>query len=356
MLKGVRMRFSFRHYFNQRTLTFLAILSMTLTVACTTSPSSSKSSAPTTSITGNGMLGPIAGATVAAYAVNPTTGAADTSSLLGTTTTDSNGNYTMTVSVSSGPVVIQLTGGSYTEEASNNVVQLGSTTYSTILPSIAANAQLNVAVGPLPNMAYQAFVSQVQAGLESGTTIAQLATNVNYQVSQGFGLPDVVGTLPANPLGAIPNDPTGQYALILAAISQAAQSASTPTTSVVLAAALTGSFVSTGSFTALGTGPVSVTDTSGQPVTITPPSLSSLSSTVSQIGSGAAQIFGVNPPSGFTPPTFNPAPPSTAPSGYVPGTPEQSTGSSSAKYSATGWSWDVGCVGKEVRDRRIHGQ
>ena len=49
--------------------------------------------------------------------------------------------------------------------------------------------------------------------LTIGYDYCPAATNANYVVSQAFGISDVVGILPANTFGVIPNDATGQYAL-----------------------------------------------------------------------------------------------------------------------------------------------
>jgi len=270
------------------------------------------------SITGNAILGPVSNATVTAFALNAD-GTLDTASPLATSTTDSNGNYSLTIpgiQVPSGPVGIRLSEGSYTEESTSQTISLSGTTYTTILPTLTSGASLIAAVGPLPDMAYQKFVNDMQAGLPSETTVDQLITNANYQVSQTFGLTDIVGILPANPFGNIPNDATGQYALVMVAISLAAQAAGTDSTAI--AAAYAQSFVANGNFAALDT-LTTVTDASGAQITFTPPSLWYVSQAVSQLLSGEVVIPAVTPPANLTAPTLTTAAPAVAPVDYVVG-------------------------------------
>lgn len=282
---------------------------------------SNSSTAPAT-INGNAMFGPVSGATVRAYPVL-STGALQTSNVLAIATTDINGNYAVTLSSPpSGPIALQLTGGTYTEEASGAKISLANKTYSTLLSSVSAGSSMTAAIGPLPDMAFQAFQAKVQTGLPSGTSLAQAAANANYQVSQAFGLPDVVGVLPTRTTSTISNNAQGQYALVIVSISRTAQTAGTDSTAI--AAAYSKGFVQNGNFSNAGS-PVSVTNASGQTISVTPPTLSNLDTTILQIGEGSIDIVGVTPPAGFTPPTFDPTPPSTAPSTYVPGSSNTAT-------------------------------
>ncbi|CAM6000753.1 unnamed protein product [Sphagnum balticum] len=70
--------------------------------------SSSSGSGSTSSITGTVSAGPLNGATVTAYSLNPD---GTQGSQLGTTTTDSNGNFTLTASAQYGSLEIVATGG-----------------------------------------------------------------------------------------------------------------------------------------------------------------------------------------------------------------------------------------------------
>ncbi len=296
--------------------------------------------APPATIRGNAVFAVVNGATVAAYAVS-STGAVQTDSPLAITTTDANGNYTLSIpggNLPSGPVAIQLSSGSYQEEASGATIKIASSkTFTTLLASVTPGGNLNAAVGPLPDIAAQQFSAGLQSGLAAGTALSTQIANADYQVSQAFGLPDVVGVLPANPNGTIPNDPTGQYAIVLTAISQAAAGAGTD--SVAIAAAYAQVLATTGSLSTAGGSAVAVTDASGNAASVTPPAVVQLASSVAQIGSGQVAVPGVTPPANFTPPTLTATPSSTAPSGYLPGTP------SSATATLTGLGAQSGRIG-----------
>jgi hypothetical protein len=295
-------------------LTCFSLLVLPLIIGCSKKADSDSTSGIT--IGGSAIFGPVNGATVSIYAVDSSGNLASTP--LATGTTDSSGNYSINLdSPPSGPIAVQLTGGSYAEEAGGATVSLSNKTYTTLLPSVSDASSYSAALGPLPDMAYQKFAAQMQSGLPGGTTIEQLVTNSNYQVSQAFGLPDIVGVVPANPYGTIPNDATGQYALVLAAISKAANTAGTDSTA--MAAAYAKALLQNGNLA--GMGAQTVKNSQGNNVSITPPSMSSLAGTVAAIGNGQIPMTGVTPPSGFIAPTFNANPSTTAPSDYMPGAP-----------------------------------
>jgi len=296
-------------------LTCLSFIIFALAAGCSKKSTSEDSSSGFT-IGGSAIFGPVNGATVSVYSVDEN--GTLSSSPLATGTTDSSGNYSISVGAApSGPVAIQLSGGSYVEEASGSTISLANKSYTTLLPSVSLESSYSAALGPLPDMAYKKFAAQMQSGLPGGTTLEQLVTNSNYQVSQAFGLPDVVGVVPANPYGSIPNDATGQYALVLAAISKAAHSAGTDSTA--MADAYAKALIQNGNLS--GMGAQTVKNSQGNDVAITPPSMSSLAGTVAGIGNGQIPLSGITPPSGFTAPTFNANPTTTAPADYIPGAP-----------------------------------
>ena len=68
-------------------------------------------------ISGVASKGPLGNASVNAYAIaNGQTGA-----LIGSSKTDANGNYSMPIGAYSGAVMLQVSGGSYTEEATGGL-------------------------------------------------------------------------------------------------------------------------------------------------------------------------------------------------------------------------------------------
>ncbi len=272
------------------------------------------------SIRGNAMLGAVAGAQVTVYGMNPNTGVLDANVALGLVITDTAGDYNILVdanTLAGHPYALQMHGGSYVEEASGATVELGNTIYTTLLPPLASDGNVTAALGPLPDMAYQLFQHQVAAGGAQDGNLATLISNASYQVSQAFGIPDVIGTLPANPNQDIPNDATGQYALILAAISHAAAQAGVDSTSMAAAFAI--SFAADGNLTGVGHGQVTVRDPNGQPITLAPPTFATLQNTVTSIGNGNIVLPHLQPPPSFTAPTFSSLPPLVAPFGYFPG-------------------------------------
>ena len=274
------------------------------------------------SIRGNAMLGAVAGAQVTVYGMDPNSGVLDANVALGAVVTDLAGEYNILVdanTLAGHPYAVQMRGGSYVEEASGATVELGNTIYTTLLPPLASDGNVTAALGPLPDMAYQLFQHQIAAGGAQDGNLATLISNASYQVSQAFGIPDVVGTLPANPNGDIPNDATGQYTLILAALSHAAAQAGVDSTT--MAAAFAAGFTADGNFIGVGHSSVTVLDPNGHSITLAPPSFATLQNTVTDIGNGNIVLPHLQPPASFSPPTFQPIPPVIAPATYTPGAP-----------------------------------
>ena len=69
-------------------------------------------------IGGTGIKGPVAGATVTAYSIS---GGA-MGARIGTATTDASGNFSLSIGSYSGPVMLQLSGGTYTDEATGTAM------------------------------------------------------------------------------------------------------------------------------------------------------------------------------------------------------------------------------------------
>lgn len=155
---------------------------------------------PSTTISGSVVKGPVSGATVTVK--NAATGA-----VLGTTTT-SNGSYSLSVPFT-GDVVIEVTGGTYDDEATPGVDATPlSSTLRTVLT--ANGGTVTGVVTPLTTMAYTyAFgTSGTPTASAFNTTASALATQFQLSgVNLATTVPVVTGTL---------ND----YGKILAAISQ----------------------------------------------------------------------------------------------------------------------------------------
>lgn len=172
-------------------------------------------------MSGNVVKGPVSGATVNAFAVTGGTMGSQVSS----TTTDATGAFTMSMGNYAGPVMLQMSGGTYTDEATGAPMAMGPGDIMTaVLPTIAAGATVNgVAVTPLTAMA-QAMAQHMAGGLTDANITA-----ANTAVGNYFMVHDIVHTQPINPL--VPGSATGatqdmmNYGMTLAAMSQYAKGA-----------------------------------------------------------------------------------------------------------------------------------
>src|SRR6185369_14971408 len=140
-------------------------------------------------ISGVAAMGPISGGDVKVYAVKD--GKVDTSTVLGTGTTAADGSYTITLgSAPTGPVVVEVTGGTYTDEASgtsgvNNKMKLRAAVSS-------ASDGAKIAVTTLTHLA----CSQVEG---IGNFSAVEIDDANLQVGRFFEVSDIIGSLPFDP-------------------------------------------------------------------------------------------------------------------------------------------------------------
>jgi alpha-tubulin suppressor-like RCC1 family protein len=132
----------------------------------------------------------VAGATVSAYQMNAdgTQGA-----LIATTTTDSSGNYSLSLGSYSGPVYLTSTGGTYTDTATGQTVDLTGTglVLSAIIPS--ASGTVTAEITPLTTMAAQLVPTLVTGPPASSVSAA--ATTANGLISNYFGISNVLNTV-----------------------------------------------------------------------------------------------------------------------------------------------------------------
>jgi hypothetical protein len=153
---------------------------------------------PTTTISGSAVKGPVDGATVTVKDAN--------GNVLGTTTTNSTGGYTINVN-HSGDVVVEVSGGTYTDEATG-----AKTTLASPLKVVLAASGGNVTgmVTPLTTMAFNSATSG--GAKPSSANFKKMATALATQFKL-TGV-DLATTLPA--VTGSPND----YGKVLAAVSQ----------------------------------------------------------------------------------------------------------------------------------------
>ena len=183
-------------------------------------------------ISGSAIKGPVGGASITAYAL--TNGAMG--SPIGTAATDAQGAFSMSVGTYAGPVLLQMVGGSYTDEATGSTMAMASGDVMTaVLPSMAAGSAItHVQLTPLTSMA-----QGMATHLAGGMTDANIAT-ANTAVGTYFMVSDILHTMPMNPLvsgagGSSTQDATN-YGFALAAMSEYAQAQGMTTSSAIVTA------------------------------------------------------------------------------------------------------------------------
>jgi len=222
----------------------LGVLSATALVACGggssgNGPGANGSGSGTMgTISGTAIKGPVSGATVTAYAI--TNGAKG--SQLGHAQTNANGDFTMTVAAYSGPMMLEVHGGSYTDEATGSHMNLLNADQLTcVVPSItitAGSTMTGIQVTPLTSMAQ--MWAQNMAG---GMTMPNITT-ANYHMGAdylGTGV-DIVMTHPIDP--TVSGSANGasidskNYGMMLAAMSQEAHDLGMTTSSSAMVTAM----------------------------------------------------------------------------------------------------------------------
>src|SRR6266540_6835383 len=113
-------------------------------------------------ISGTAVKGPVADATVTAYGV--TNGAMG--SQVATGTTDGQGNFTMTIGDYSGPLMLQMSGGSYVDEATGAIMTMSpGDVLTSVIPSVASGSTITgIQMTPLTSMA-QAMANNMAGGM-----------------------------------------------------------------------------------------------------------------------------------------------------------------------------------------------
>ena len=181
-------------------------------------------------ITGTAVKGPVSNATVKAYAINNGLMGAQ----IGTGTTDAQGNFTLSIGSYSGPVMLQMSGGTYTDEATGNsmTMQPGDVMTSIMPQAVAGAVMGGVQITPLTSMAQ----ARAQA-MSGGMTPANIAA-ANTAMGNYFSVNDILYTHPMNPLtpgsGSGATQDMRNYGIMLAAMSQYANSIGMPFSSGIV--------------------------------------------------------------------------------------------------------------------------
>jgi hypothetical protein len=168
-------------------------------------------------ISGNVVKGPVAGATVNFFALNID---GSKGALLGTTTTDSSGNYTVTLtSAPKAPILSEASGGSYVNEVTEVTEVLSSTD---VLSAVLPIGTTQATVTPLTHMA----ASRARALAASGISLVAAVDAANIGIAQQYNLSDILGTLPVAAGDAAQiqsaNRQQRDYGLILAGLTREA--------------------------------------------------------------------------------------------------------------------------------------
>lgn len=171
-------------------------------------------------LSGTVFNGPMSKATVKAFAINNGTVGAQIASV----GTDGQGNYTLPLGSYTGPVMLQMSGGVYTDEATGTNMTMGANdVMSAVLPSVASGANvIGIWVTPVTSMA------QTRALAMSGGMTDANINAANTAIGNYFTVSDILKIQPMNPL--VLNSGTGattdmrNYGLTVAAMSQSAKS------------------------------------------------------------------------------------------------------------------------------------
>jgi hypothetical protein len=183
-------------------------------------------------VSGTAVKGPVNGGTMTAYRLS--------NGVMGTeithTATGSDGSFSLSMGSYAGPVMLQMTGGTYTDEATGATMpMMAGDAMTAVLPSMTAGQTLNgIQVTPLTAMA-QTMAQHMSGGMTDGNITA-----ANTNVGKYFMVADVLHNVPMNPLTAGSGNSATQdqinYGMALAAMSQYAQSQGMSSSSAMVTA------------------------------------------------------------------------------------------------------------------------
>jgi hypothetical protein len=185
-----------------------------------------------TTVSGTAFNGAVSSGMVAAYAINNGTMGAQ----LANAPIDNQGNFTLQLGSYAGPVLLQMSGASYTDEASQKtMVMTPADVMSAVLPTVANGANVaGVWMTPLTAMAQSRAL-----GMSGGMTEANIAA-ANAAMGNYFLVSDILRTRPMNPTatgsGTGASVDARNYGMTLAAMSQYAQTLNMTVSSTLVTA------------------------------------------------------------------------------------------------------------------------
>ena len=184
-------------------------------------------------VSGTAIKAPVSGATVIAYAINAN---GTRGSQIGSAQTDGQGDFSIPMGNHSGPVMLQMTGGNYLDEATGSRMNMGSNDALTcVIPQMSGGAVINgIQITPLTSMA-QSLALNMPSGMHPSNM-----TQANHSVGGYFGVNDILTTRPMDPTapgsGANAAADMRNYGMILAAMSQYAKGLGMPQSSGMVTA------------------------------------------------------------------------------------------------------------------------
>jgi hypothetical protein len=170
-------------------------------------------------ISGTAVKGPVSGGKVTVYAVNNGTMGMQ----LGSGTTDSQGNFNISIGDYAGPVMVQMSGGTYVDEATSATMTMAAgDVMSAVMTTVSTGATVTgIQITPLTSMA------QVMADNMSGGMTDSNITAANTVIGNYFLVNDILHTQPMNPLvsgsGGTATQNMKNYGMAIAAMSQSAK-------------------------------------------------------------------------------------------------------------------------------------
>jgi hypothetical protein len=181
----------------------------------------------TGTMSGTATMGPVAGATVTAYAIAGGLMGAQ----LGSAPTDASGNFSVSLGSYAGPVMLQMTGGSFPDEATGSTMpMLPGDALLACVPTVAAGSTTTgIQLTPLTSMA-----SARAKAMPGGMTDANVAT-AQGAVGAYFSVTDILHTPPMNPRvpgsGGSATQDQRNYGMSIAAMSELARATGMGTSS-----------------------------------------------------------------------------------------------------------------------------
>jgi len=198
---------------------FLSILHGCGGSSGTTSADNNGTSGTNGMISGMAIKGPVSGATVTAYSIaNGMMGSQVTN-----TTTDSTGSFLLSMGTYSGSVMLQMSGGTYVDEATGMPMTMASGNVMTaVIPSVVSGSTITgIQMTPLTSMS-QSMASNMAGGMTGANIVA-----ANASVGAYFMVNDILHTQPMNPLVSGSSGTATQdmknYGMTIAAMSQTAK-------------------------------------------------------------------------------------------------------------------------------------